>query len=183
MRLFIAVPLPDQARQELSSVLDRLRPREWPVRWIRSEGAHLTLKFLGEVTRDRVDTIVEMMDFAVAGTLPIAMSLAGATAFPNYRRPRVLCLDVEAEPGLELLQDRLERGSEPLGFPPEGRVFHPHVTLGRVREGHRLPDGWRSELERIPTGTPFVADRVVLFESELGNGGPSYRARHEVLLR
>lgn len=183
MRLFIAVPLPESARAETSAVLQHLRQLEWPVRWVRDEGLHVTVKFFGEVTTDRVDAIVEMLDFATRGTGPMALTLSGAGAFPPSRQPRVIHLGIDAEPGLELLQDRIERGGEQLGFPPEGRTFRPHLTLGRVREGHRLPVGWESELERVPPGSPFLADRIVLFESHLGEGGPSYAVRHEVTLR
>lgn len=182
MRLFVAVPLPEQAGAEVASVLANLRGLGWPVRWIRDEAPHLTLKFFGEVTSDRVDAIAEMLDFATRDMRPVAMTLSGATVFPGPDRPRVLCLGVDAEPGLELLQDRIERGAEPLGFPPEGRPFRPHITLGRVREGHRLPNGWLTALEQIRPGDGFLGDRVVLFVSELGPSGPTYRIRHEVRL-
>ena len=183
MRLFIGVPVPEDARAETLGVLRRLKQREWPVRWVRDEGLHLTLKFFGEVTSDRVEAIIEMIDYACRGVAPIGMSLSSAGVFPTPRQPRVIHLAVDAESSLELLQDRIERGADTLGFPPEGRPFRPHLTLGRVREGHRLPGGWESELERIAPGSPFLADRIVLFESQLAGGGPSYSVRHEVTLR
>jgi 2'-5' RNA ligase len=182
MRLFIAVPLPPAAEREASRALERLRAVGWPVRWVRDGGLHITLKFFGEVTPDRADAIAEMLEFAAINMAPLGMALAGGGALPAWERPRVLHLEVRAGPDLELLQDRLERGGERLGFPPEGRPFRPHITLGRVREGHRLPEGWREELERIGGGEPFLADRVVLFESELSGGGPVYTVRHEVRL-
>ncbi|MEZ4456785.1 MAG: RNA 2',3'-cyclic phosphodiesterase [Gemmatimonadales bacterium] len=180
MRLFIAIPLPEPARGETAEVLRALRQLDWPVRWIREDGPHLTLKFFGEVTSDRVDAIVEMLSFAAGGVSPIALSFSGATVFPTASRPRVVALAVDPEPSLELLQDRIERGAEKLGFPPEGRPFRPHVTLGRVREGHRLPASWETALERIRPGSAFLADRVVLFLSELGPSGPTYQVRNEV---
>lgn len=183
MRLFIAVPLPDVACAEIGTILGRLKNHDWPVRWIRDEGSHLTLKFFGEVTTDRVDAIVEMLDFATEGMHPITLRLVGGGIFPpGARQPRVIHLGVDADPGAELLQDRIERGGERLGFPPEGRPFRPHVTLGRVREGQRLPAGWQSELERIPEGSAFLIDRVVLFESQLGPSGPTYAVRREIRL-
>ena len=183
MRLFIAVPLPEVAGAEINSVLLRLKSQDWPVRWVREEGIHLTLKFFGEVTADRVDAIVEMLNFATQGMTPMTLRLVGAGIFPPaIRQPRVIHLDVDADPSLELLQDRIERGGERLGFPPEGRPFRPHFTLGRVREGQRLPAGWQGELERIPEGAAFLADRVVLFESELGPSGPTYAIRREIRL-
>lgn len=182
MRLFIGVPLPGDAGREAVGVLAGLRRLGWPVRWVRDEGLHLTLKFFGEVTRDRVDAIAEMLAFAAAGTAPLAMGLGDLGVFPAWERPRVIHLGIDAGPELELLQDRLERGGERLGFAPEGRPFNPHVTLGRVREGQRLPEGWRAELERVSPRCSFLADRVILFESELSGQGPVYRVRHEARL-
>jgi 2'-5' RNA ligase len=179
MRLFIAVPLPHRPLAEAAHLLRGLEARNWPVRWVREEGLHLTLKFFGEVTSDRVDAIEEMVQFATAGMRPIEMAIQGGGAFPTRQRPRVLRLEVWAGPELELLQDRLERGGERIGFPPEGRPFRPHITLGRVREGHRLPPGAVPHLEGLPHGTPFLAERVVLFESRLAAGGPAYQARVE----
>jgi len=178
----MAVPLPKEPERVVRSSLGRLRSLDWPVRWIKDEGLHLTLKFFGDVTTDRVDSLVELLDLATKGTRPMAMTLDGIGAFPSSERPRVLHWEVQAGADCELLQDRLERGGERLGFPPEGRPFRPHVTLGRVREGHRLPSGWRSELGNVPSPTAFLADRVCLYESQLGSGGPTYTARREVRL-
>jgi 2'-5' RNA ligase len=177
MRLFAAVPLPAEAYEVAAARLRALRELGWPVRWVREEGLHLTLKFFGEVTTDRLDTIVEMLEFCAQGLKPITLAVTGAGVFPHARVPRVIRLDVSPAPELELLQDRIERGGEGIGFPPEGRPFHPHITLGRVREGHRLPPGALEELMRPVARAPFVADRMVLFESRLGPRGPHYLER------
>jgi len=160
----------------------KLRALGWPVRWVRDDGLHLTLKFFGEVTTDRVEALSELLDQAAHRVEPMAMALDGIDAFPSSSRPRVLHWSVETGPDCELLQDRIERGGERLGFPPEGRPFRPHVTLGRVREGHRLPQGWHDAIGSSPTSLPFVADRVTLFESQLGPGGPAYKVVREARL-
>ena len=182
MRLFIAVPMPEAAEQHAAALLRDLSSTDWPVRWVRDGGMHLTLKFFGEVTSDRVEPIEELVAMATAGLKPMTMTLRAGGGFPSRRHPRVLRLEVDAGSDLELLQDRLERGGEAIGFPPEGRPFRPHVTLGRVREGHRLPPGAMDHLENLPHGEPFTADRVVLFESQLSKAGPTYTARVEKIL-
>jgi 2'-5' RNA ligase len=164
------------------AVLRQLQRRDWPVRWVGETGAHVTLKFFGETTPDRVEAIAEMISFAVQGMASMVMSLHGAGVFPTPAKPRVIQLGLDAGSDLELLQDRIERGGEQLGYPPEGRLFRPHITLGRVREGHRLPAGWQTELERVPPGQPFLGDRVVLYESRLSGDGPAYTVRHEAFL-
>ena len=183
MRLFIGVPIPSPAMEHAGGLLRELQQQEWPVRWVRDDALHLTLKFFGEVTSDRVDPIAELVQQATRGLKPMPMTLLGGGAFPSRQRPRVLRLEVEAGPDLELLQDRLERGGDEIGFAPEGRPFRPHLTLGRVREGHRLPPGAMDLLEGVPHGPTFTADRVVLFESTLTASGPTYGARLEIRLK
>ncbi|HET7601068.1 MAG TPA: RNA 2',3'-cyclic phosphodiesterase [Gemmatimonadales bacterium] len=182
MRLFVALPIPEPARDEIAALLVRLQSCEWPVRWISGEGLHITLKFYGEVMPERLDVIAESVRFAAADAAPLAMRVAELGAFPSRRHARVLWLGLDAPPALELLQDRLERGGEQIGFPPEGAPFRPHVTLGRVREGHRLP---RAALEAFADSYDhigFVADEVVLYESVLSPTGPRYEARLTVPL-
>jgi len=183
MRLFIAIPLPSAAETTAAGLLTDLKAQQWPVRWVRDRGLHLTLKFFGELTSDRVDAIGEMLAFASSDVRAIGLSFSATGVFPDWERPRVLFLGVDPVPELELLQDRIERGGERLGFAPEGRPFQPHLTLGRVREGHRLPAGWRTTFERGDLGDPFLVDRVVLYESSLSPAGPTYTARLEVPLR
>jgi RNA 2',3'-cyclic 3'-phosphodiesterase len=177
MRLFAALPIPDPGRAAIISLLDELGRSDWPVRWVRPEGIHLTLKFYGEVAPERLDVIEETVRFAVAGARPIPLRLTQLGAFPTSNRPRVLWIGLEAPATLELLQDRLERGGEEIGFPPEGAPYRPHVTLGRVREGHRLPSGAIERYEIPDEGPSFLAEELVLYESVLTSDGPRYQPR------
>jgi 2'-5' RNA ligase len=161
----------------VATVLRDLRERAWPVRWVREGGLHLTLKFFGEVLPDRLDAIGEAVRQAARDTRPIELVLGSAGAFPDLRRPRILRLEVRPDPGLEMLQDRLERAAAAIGYPPEGRPFAPHITLGRVREGERLPREAAPALEAIQLACPFVADRVVVYESRQSPEGPVYAER------
>lgn len=176
MRLFAAMPLPEPGRLECAAVLASVRDAGWPVRWVRDDLAHITLKFFGEVAPNRLDVIAEAVEAAASGDA-VPLRLQGLGAFPTFRHPRVVWLGVEAPPALELLKDRLERLAEGLGFQPEGVPFRPHVTLGRVREGHRLPPGALERCGIAAAGQSFVANSVVLYESELTSTGPEYRPR------
>jgi RNA 2',3'-cyclic 3'-phosphodiesterase len=177
MRLFAGVPIVDEARREVVALLGRLRACDWPVRWVHDEGLHLTLKFYGEVALERLEVIEESLRFAARGTPPLPMRLDVLSAFPTAARPRVLWIGIDAPPGLALLQERLEQGGEAIGFPPEGAPFRPHLTLGRVREGQRLPRGGLEDHQGSYAPAGFVADQVVLYESVLTRQGPRYDAR------
>src|SRR5438094_242753 len=72
------------------------------------------------------------------------------------------------------LLGRLREGDWPVrGAPAEG----PHLTLGRVREGHRVPTGGLEEAGRSLAPVPFLGSRLVLYESLLTTQGPRYDAR------
>ncbi len=177
MRLFAAVPLPDQARAGVTGLLGRLRGKDLPVRWVRDENVHLTLKFFGEVAADRLGGIEQAIRTANEGSAPLAMRLDELGAFPNARRPRVLWVGLEAPPALELLQDRLERQCEAIGFAPEGVPFRPHITLGRVREGQRCTLRSVVDAGAPVEQIPFLATDLVLFESVRDNGRQRYQPR------
>lgn len=182
MRLFAAVPLPAPAQAEAAEVLRKLRSAGWPVRWVQEGATHLTLKFYGEVLADRLEVVAEAVSHAVRGAEPMALRFTEIGAFPDFRRPRVLWLGLEAPPALELLKDRIERASEAIGFAPEGVPFRSHVTLGRLRDGQRIPPGAIEHCGVAPAGESFLVREVVLYESVLTPAGPRYSPRLTVEL-
>ena len=177
MRLFAAVPVAEPARAEILGVLGRLRASEWPVRWVQEEGLHLTLKFFGEVAPERLEVIEEAMRIARRDAGTLALKLGDLGAFPSESRARVLWMGLEATPILDVLQDRLERAGEAIGFPPEGAPFQPHVTLGRVREGQRCPPHGLDDYQAMYERVAFIGTQLVLYESVLTTRGPRYEAR------
>lgn len=184
VRLFVAVNLPDVLRRSLWTASEPLRAVGYPIRWVQLEGLHLTLKFLGEVTASREAEIIAALQSAVRGAKPFSLALDGLGAFPTAARPRVLWIGCEAAPPLELLQHRIERAFAEIGFPVEGRPFHPHLTVGRARRDARPRDF--AELERTLAALEVHGDLLVsavdLMESVLGRGGARYSRRHVVEL-
>ena len=177
MRLFAAVPLAEPAREEIVRVLGALRAEQWPVRWVSDEVVHITLKFFGEVRDERLDVIAEALRLASAGAPAMTLRLSSLGAFPTERRPRIVWAGIEAHGDFTALRERVENASDAIGFAREGVPFVPHVTLGRVREGQRLP----ADALRIPavaiSPLSFRADQLVLYESLLTSTGPRYEAR------
>lgn len=136
VRAFVAVELPESVRRGLAGEIHRLEEmvEQDTVRFVRSEGIHLTLKFLGEVPAGKVDAVGRALDQAAAQVGPFEATAGGFGAFPNATRPRVLWVGVGDPSGsLSRLQSTVERTLAPLGFKAEPRPFHPHLTLGRVR--------------------------------------------------
>lgn len=178
MRLFAAVPLSGQALDATAAVLSELRSSDWPVRWVGETNLHITVKFFGEVLSDRIDTIGEMMEFAVAGVRPFSVVLNEPMMLPSLHHAKVVAIRVDSLGSrLELIQDKVERGGIGIGFSPEGRAYIPHVTLGRVKEGQRLPKGGAKHLAELWRKVELAIDRVVLFESILAHIGPRYEIK------
>lgn len=136
LRTFIAIELDATLRDALRRLQDRLREQVSPasVRWVRPEGIHLTLKFLGDTPSDRVPEIQAALTEAAAGFGVFAVGVAGLGCFPNTRQPRVVWVGLDEPTGvLARLRDAVEARVAPLGFPTEKRPFSPHLTLGRVQ--------------------------------------------------
>src|SRR5438270_7238525 len=92
LRLFIAIELPDAAREALSTLQKRLQAAGTAraIRWSSIDGIHLTLKFLGDVSSDKIPDITAGLTAATAGHSPFDLAVAGAGCFPNLRKPRVV---------------------------------------------------------------------------------------------
>ena len=100
--------------------------------------------------------------------------------FPDFSRPRVLWVGIAPEPGLEILQHRVEQEFAPLGFPTEGRPFRPHVTLGRAARDARPVafTGLEDALGRLEFTETALVSALDLMESTLQSGGAVYHVRH-----
>jgi 2'-5' RNA ligase len=184
VRLFVAVNLPDDVRAAVWEAAAPLRALPAPIRWVAPDILHLTLKFLGDVATDRETAVVEGLEAAVQGAKPFAMEIGGFGAFPRPNRPRVVWVGCEATPPLELLQHRVEREMLALGFPLEGRPFHPHVTLGRVRKDARSPDlaALEPTMQDLALHDVVTVRSIDLMQSTLRPDGATYSVRHAAAL-
>jgi 2'-5' RNA ligase len=178
MRLFAALPLPAPVVDAIVATQAGWRDAGWPVRWVEAGSLHVTVRFFGEVAPEREPSVRAMLDEAARGTGLLVLSPVAMRVVPAGRRARLVWLELAPEPALELLVHRVERGAAALGFEPAHETVRPHVTLARVRTGERLP---AEAARRVAAGGlpgSFTADGLVLFESRLGAGAPSYVRRH-----
>jgi 2'-5' RNA ligase len=190
IRLFIAIPLPESLLKRLADVKYRLQGKvsHKSIRWVRSEGIHLTLKFLGDTPREKVPTITEALTVVGQNVPPCTLIAEGLGCFPNLRRPRVLWVGVTEPTGrLEALQKAVEEAMMSLGYKPERHGFTPHLTLGRVRRGTSRRE--EREIAEVIQGTSvdqlaeFTADRFELIRSDLKPSGAEYTTLETFVLQ
>lgn len=176
MRLFIAIEIPDDIKKEMAEVQRRLKGAGVDASWIRPEGIHLTLKFMGEVPESRAPEIMNSLTNVAGGTGAFRIDVAGVGTFPNPKNARVVWIGVSVETErLAKLQISVEDAMDGLGFEREARAFTPHLTLGRIKYIHSR-DRWLKSLEgvkdiRLPS---FEVKAVSLMKSELKPAGAEY---------
>jgi 2'-5' RNA ligase len=188
LRLFIAVPLPDPVRALVRTLVEDLRQEPWPVRWISPDNAHLTLHFLGEVPSEQAELLKLALPAAVARHQRFRLRTAELGVFPNQKRPRVLWLGLYGPAHrLVTLHSDLQALLRRLDFTVEEGPFHPHITLGRVRDVRNAPtrdlpaqivERFRAEAETgrasPKNAIPMAVDEVILYQSILDKSGPTY---------
>jgi len=188
LRLFYAVPVPAAARAKVGELIDRVQVGVGDgtarIRWVRVDGLHLTLRFLGPTPASLRPALEAAADTVARAADPFEVVLSGGGAFPSLARPRSLWVGVaDGEENLTALADSLSRLAAEVGLELETRPFAAHLTLGRT-DGVRLgPTAARVLADAASSiEVRFTADRVVLFRSQLGGGPARYEALHEARL-
>lgn len=185
LRLFFAVPVPPDARAAVGSLIERVQAAVGDgtarIRWVRVDGLHLTLRFLGPTPAERQPALEEAADAMARAAAPFEVGLSGGGAFPSLARPRSLWVGVTTGGDrLAALADALTRAAVEGGQPLETRPFAPHLTIGRADGVRQAPVAARI-LQEVAEGLDvrFTADRIVLFQSLLGGGPARYEPLHE----
>ena len=181
MRAFVAIELEQDLRDQLQDQSYRIQSLIGGdvVRWVRPEGVHLTLKFLGEIDSGQSQQVQSVLRQVSADVSPFTISVAGFGCFPSISKPRVLWVGVEEQSGrLRQLQRMLDHELERCGFAREKRAFHPHLTLGRVPRNIRGKDliqaAHQLRLVEVESLGDQRVDEVHLIRSDLGPGGARY---------
>jgi 2'-5' RNA ligase len=174
VRLFVALEIPSAVRENLATLLKRLREISPQPRWVQPENIHLTLKFIGEVAPEKIDAIRAALA-SVRSDSQVTTHFRGLGFFPNEKRPRVFWAGMEASPNLKILAADIDSATERLSIPREERPFSPHLTLARFQ-----PPGLPQKLRNAIQGNvarDFGALRTRQFhliESKLKSSGAEY---------
>ncbi|AFK17866.1 RNA 2',3'-cyclic phosphodiesterase [Haloferax mediterranei ATCC 33500] len=176
MRLFLAIDLPSSLSEDVAAVQELLSDAD-SLQFTDPEQAHVTLKFLGETSPDRLDEVEDAVEDALdaAAVDPFDASVGGLGVFPSLDYIRVIWTGVtDGADEMTRLHEALERETTALGFDAEDHEFSPHITLARMNDAR-----WKAHVRRVveqeaPTIGTFRVREVRLKKSELGPNGPEY---------
>ena len=170
-RLFVAIELPPDVKESLVALKTHIPT----ARWLNPEQMHLTLRFLGEVPDDRVETVKSTLETVQSPCFDL--KLRGVGRFPPQKKkaPRVLWVGIVSQPTLMDLQEKIENELRLARFPPDNKAFHPHITLARlkVQKPVKQASNFLTAQARFRV-SPFSVTRFVLVNSVLSAQGPTY---------
>ncbi len=176
MRLFVALDLPWEVKEELADFSCNIPG----ARWVPTENFHITLRFIGEANRLQAEEI----DLALATLRGRSFSfcLSGLGWFEKYGRVSMLWAGVERNADLARLQAKVETALHRVGIPADRRRFIPHVTLARMDMPVTTALTSFVQAHNLYRSAPIRADNVTLFSSFLGKDQPTYTPEAEYAL-
>lgn len=174
MRLFVALDVPEDTRSELRALMENFSKICRGARWVRMEGIHVTLKFIGHVKDEQLLAIQEGLS-RVSARPAIDVAFRNFGFFPNDKHPRVFFVGIYAGEPLAALASEIDNQLAPLGIAKESRAFQPHLTLARFKTSEGLPE-LRKEIASLPTQDfgGSTATEFHLYQSVLQSGGAVY---------
>ena len=184
-RLFVGARVSVATANALAGAAETLARRakdaDVALRWISPASYHVTLRFLGWTRAEAIGAVRDALDEAAAGVPPLSFRTARLGAFPSLDRATVVWAGVEAPGPLLGLAERVEAACARLGYRPERRPFHPHVTMGRLRDARAIREVVLPLAEQMFGDTAL--DSITLFESETKSSGSVYRELYKIRLQ
>lgn len=179
IRTFIAVEIPEKIRNEIDCQLKIFAQQDFSVKWVSQDNLHITMLFLGDVSLDFVESTKHKLELVAQKHNPFNLSLKSIDAFPSSKQPRIIWIGVDTgSDQLVTLQSDIENTLIQIGFKPEVRKFHPHLTIGRVKFRFTNPKVFETAYQ----SETFSVNSIVLFKSTLLPSGPVYEKLGEYKL-
>ncbi len=185
IRTFIGIHLPDKVKSFLGDQMNALQKRVIPgVKWVPPENLHITIKYLGLLPEELLPAINTAVSDIANGSFPMRLRVCGFGAFPKLSRAQVLWVGIAEECRLVLEEMfwRIDAACCTITKQQcEQRVFHPHITLGRIRRRVRTPHEIVEyfTVQNSSIHEDFIADGLTVFRSVLTDTGSVYSILHQ----
>jgi RNA 2',3'-cyclic 3'-phosphodiesterase len=201
IRAFLAVQLSEPLRTTLTAVQSEVKrrithdlPRDVSLSWARPASVHLTVKFLGDIPDELVVPLREAIAGALKNHRALQIPLDRLGVFPRLQQPRILWIGpteqweaTEEAARLAAVHHAIEASCVTLNLAPETRPLSAHLTLARIKSGHRavgLALARSGAMDRLPSTVGVLAvDAIALMRSELKPTGSVYTALWDAKLQ
>ncbi|MDO9392319.1 MAG: RNA 2',3'-cyclic phosphodiesterase [bacterium] len=183
IRCFIALELPSPVQKHLAQVITRLKEAKADIKWVEPENTHLTLKFLGGIFPEQVQSSRKVLLDQNGKHPPIHCRTGQIGIFPGWNRPQVIWLGlIDGVQRISDLQLLTENGLADCGFARDPKKFKPHLTLGRVRSPNNM-DKLAERIRTLPLEEiEFSFEELALIKSTLTQSGPVYQTLETIKL-
>ncbi len=185
IRLFVAMDVPAGLKESLGKAIRETAGDTRGLKWVRLENIHFTLKFLGNVSEDKLERIAKVVSEVADDQEAMELSTGSCGAFPQASRARVFWLGLErGSRELADLARKLDKRLAKLGFAAEKRSFAAHITLARIRQPcdiTELLEAWGNRDD--VSGWTWRGEELVLYRSVLERTGPTYTALERFKLK
>lgn len=181
MRIFFGIKFDDSAHDAVESALKPFKKIGTPIKWVKTENIHLTLKFIGEVPQEKYTRIEEVLTESDFNVGAFDLEVAGFGKFGRGRELNILWTGIGKNAQLEDLYHRIEEALEKIGIKKEKRPFKPHVTVGRNKKNYNFkPIFELLEQNADVSINKLKVTAFQIFKSELFSTGPVYTILKEI---
>jgi RNA 2',3'-cyclic 3'-phosphodiesterase len=186
MRLFVALDIDDGIWDRVARFLEAIRDSAPAARWVHPESLHVTLKFIGEKSKEEAKDIAQALKTITSDGFE--MNFRGYGFFPNTQAARVFWIATDGGPSLHLLAAKVDDTLTEFNVSKQEESFNPHLTLARrgggsgsprKEKGDRPNRGFEQLQERlaampVPEFGKMMAHEFCLYQSQLSPGGSKY---------
>jgi len=180
LRTFIAVDFPPETLTKIAKIIGYFKtqtPMD-ALKWVSAENLHLTIKFIGDIPKDKLVQIRMIIKEALVDKLPFKIGIGGLGMYPNKNNPRVIWLGVTYDQTLRDIHHVLNHSLKNAGIEPDKRDYSPHITIARIRQ--RTQEETRQEIGatlskfKVDSLGEIKINEIILYQSELTRKGPIY---------
>lgn len=174
IRLFVALIIPDETKNQIEEIRKKIFPDDGRFKWEDNSKIHLTLKFIGEVKEELLDSITKELNFLERFQKINCTAEKFGFFFKAKDEPRILWLGLDLDETIYSIVDELNNRLYQFSIPKEQRKFKAHLTLLRIKSD--VPKDFihkflKAEIPKLN----FTANKIVLMKSELSSHGSTYK--------
>ncbi len=183
MRIFIGIKMPEEIVAIIHQKLKPLKKLSTPIRWVKPDNIHLSIKFIGEVSPGKCSEICHTLATTPLNIKPFKTNISGWGKFGRKDQLNIFWASLEKSLPLEKLYNQVEDIMADLSIERESREYTPHITLGRNKKLFNIkPVLTFIQKNSDRTISQLVIDKFQVFQSELSSYGAIHSIKQEILL-